>query len=103
MSHADTSSSLYYLAPEVLIDGKRAQPYSDVWSGCLLATEWYTGRKSWKTAGKKSFDAMKRNKEMPAQLENIPAAHGLRKLITDGLNYTPADRPSAGYINERIK
>ena len=100
MSHADTSNSLYYLAPEVHLQSKRAQPYSDVWSGCLLATEWYTGRKSWKTAGKRGFDAMKRDKEMPGQLENIPL--GLRNILIEGLNYDPLDRPSAARIKNKI-
>lgn len=84
----------YYEAPEVVVEGKPAQTYSDVWSGSLLGLEWFTGTTTWKLNGPNNHHIMKKNKVMPTtHLHKVPDA--VRRCLTKGLNYTTDDRPSA--------
>ena len=38
----------YFQAPEVQLGEQAAQPYSDVWTCCLVEVEWFTGKPAWK-------------------------------------------------------
>ena len=89
----DNPGTPYYQAPEVLIDGKRAQPYSYVWSACLLSTEWFTGKQSWPATGPNAYWPMKQRHMMPSQLSDVPSL--LREVLESGLNYSVELRPTA--------
>lgn len=97
----DSQGTPYYQAPEVQIDGKRAQPHSDVWCTCLLGTEWFTGKKSWTTTGPKSYTIAKQNQVMPGQLNNV--TYNVRDILAAGLCYTAKDRPTAGQIRDALR
>lgn len=88
----------YFQAPEVQIDGKRAQKYSDIWSACLLGTEWLTGIRSWQSTGPEGYMIMKSHQRMPTQLSQIKPVE-VREFLTDGLCYDHStSRPSANII-----
>ena len=99
-AHSDNPGTPYYQAPEVSVEGRRAQPYSDVWSASLVGTEWFTGRKSWKSTGRKAFFSMKEKRSMPTHLSKVP--DGVREVLTAGLSYNAKERPDASHVKNAL-
>lgn len=98
--HTNTLGTTCYLAPEVSENGQRALSSSDVWSGCLVSLQWYTGKRSWRSTGPQSIQSMKANKQMPHELSDVPEK--LQIALRSGLNYDPHARPDAAYIKNNL-
>ena len=91
----------YYQAPEVQMDGRQAQPHSDVWTTCLVGTEWFSGRRVWSL---NNFYKMKREQSYPKQLTTdgiIPK--NVREVLKEGMSYDRKARPSAANIRECLE
>ena len=103
-----------YMAPECLLERKKAAVHSDVWSLACTLVELFTEMECWEqllegkeaAAGRKSDDfdsdvesliAIMRKKECPRSLEFLPDTVGasLRGILVDCFKYETKMRPRA--------
>ena len=87
-----------YIAPEVHLDERAAQYYSDIWSLGMTTVEWLTSKRAWDLDPddedyRYNIKKKKQDKCMPEGLARVPAV--VRGVLTSSLSYDTKARPTA--------
>ena len=90
-----------YMAPECLLQNKKATVHSDIWSLACTLLELYTEKECWElddstrddTLGS-AFKRKLRNQDCPPYLESVVESN-VKEMIRKCFNYDPSLRPSA--------